>query len=93
MNGQIFNLVHDLIVSMSGTFTLCVVAFFTTIVAGIIANTTYKAGVAINVYNAQKLQFEHEINKMAEQRKLIEQQVSNKVHNVKHLGENDKYNG
>lgn len=81
------SVVHDLIVNMSGSFMFCVIAFFGMIVVAIINGNLNKNCRALSVHNAKKLEYDHEINKMAEQRKLIEQQVSNRVVNVKRLGE------
>lgn len=87
MKQEYITLVHDLIVNMSGTFAFCVFGFFSIFVTKIIADSLTKNSSAVDAYNAQKLHLDHEIKKMEEQRKLIEQQVSNKVHNVRRLGE------
>lgn len=87
MNQEYSALAHDLIVNMSGTFAFCILGFFGVFIAKIIANSVTKNSNAVDAYNAQKLQLDHEIKKMEEQRKLIEQQVSNKVHNVRRFGE------
>lgn len=81
------SLAHDLIVNMNLWFAACVIGFFAIFIVAITTRSANKNSRAVDAYNAKKLEYDHEINKMVEQRKLIEQQVSNRVVNVKRLGE------
>lgn len=68
-------LARDLIVNMNGWFAVCIVAFFGVFVIWIIIGSINKERRFDREYKAKKLEYDHEIDKLEQQRKLIDTRV------------------
>lgn len=82
------SLVHELIVSMSTTFMVCIVAFLVAPVAIIVSyqiNTRAKRRLELEIVQAHHV---HEISKLEQQRKMIDTRVIEGTH--RRLGEEVK---